>query len=70
MVLGMTDLTPDQVAAMAGAAGLTLDGDDLAEVTHRLNAYLEALVPLADLPLDTVEPTPFGTAPIPFGDAR
>lgn len=70
MVLGMTDLTPDQVAAMAAAAGLALDGDDLAEVTHRLNAYLEALVPLADLSLDTVEPTPFGIAPIPFGDAR
>jgi hypothetical protein len=70
MVLGMPDLTPDQVAALAAAAGLTLDGDDLAEVTHRLNAYLEALVPLGDLPLETVEPTPFGTSPIPFGDAR
>ena len=69
MVLGMPDLTPDQVAALATAAGLALGGEDLAEVTHRLNAYLEALASLAGLPLDTVEPTPFGTAPIPFGDA-
>ena len=69
MVLGMPDLTPQQVAAMAASAGLTLAGDDLAEVTHRLNAYLEALAPLAELPLDTVEPTPFGIDPIPFGDA-
>ena len=65
----MLDLTPDQVAAMAAAAGLAISGDDLLEVTHRLNAYLEALGPLADLPLDTVEPTPFGVSPIPFGDA-
>jgi hypothetical protein len=54
---------------MAAASGHTLTGDDLAEVTHRLNAYLEALRPLVELPLDAVEPTPFGVAPIPFGDA-
>ena len=69
MVLGMPDLTGDQVAALAAATGLALGGDDLDEVTHRLNAYLEALRPLADLGLDAVEPTPFGVTPIPFGDA-
>ena len=51
-------LTTDQVAAMAAALGLPVTADDVAEVTHRLNALLEALAPLADLPLETVEPVP------------
>jgi hypothetical protein len=55
----MADLAPEQVQALAAAAGLTMTPDDLAEVTHRLNAFLEALAPLADLPLETVEPAPF-----------
>ena len=69
MVLRMPDLTPQQVSALALAAGLAISDDDLVEVTHRLNAFLEALTPLADLALDAVEPTPFGTAPLPFGEA-
>ena len=48
----------DQVSAMAAALGLPATPDDLVEVTHRLNALLEALAPLATLPLDTVEPVP------------
>jgi Asp-tRNA(Asn)/Glu-tRNA(Gln) amidotransferase C subunit len=62
----MPDLTRDEVAAMAAAAGLPMTPEDLPEVTHRLNAFLEALAPLAELPLDGVEPTPFNVAPIPF----
>ena len=54
----MTDLTRPQVQALAAALALTLDGEDLDEVTHRLNAFLEALAPLADLPLGDVEPVP------------
>ena len=54
----MPDLTPDQVRALAEAAGLSLRDDDLAEVTHRVNAFVDALTPLAALPLDTVEPLP------------
>lgn len=54
----MADLTADDVAALAGALGLTVGADDIAEVTHRLNALLDALAPLADLPLETVEPVP------------
>jgi hypothetical protein len=54
----MTDLTPDHVRALATAAGLSLTDDDLAEVTHRVNAFVEALAPLGGLPLDTVEPLP------------
>ncbi len=54
----MADLTAEQVSAMAAALGLPMTPDDLVEVTHRLNALLEALAPLATLPLDTVEPVP------------
>jgi Asp-tRNA(Asn)/Glu-tRNA(Gln) amidotransferase C subunit len=54
----VSDLTTEQVHALARAAGLPVSPDDLAEVTHRLNALLEALEPLAGLPLDGVEPTP------------
>jgi hypothetical protein len=46
------------VAALAAALGLPLTPDDLAEVTHRLNALVEALAPLSDLPLETIEPVP------------
>ncbi len=43
---------------MARAVGLPLTDEDLAEITHRLNAFIEALSPLAALPLDRVEPLP------------
>ena len=54
----MSELTPEQVHAMATALGLALAGEDLTEVTHRLNGLLQALQPLDDLPLDDVEPLP------------
>ena len=54
----MSDLAPDQVKGLAAAAGLPLDGDDLAEVTHRLNALVEALGGLAALDLTDAEPSP------------
>ena len=54
----MTDLTFDQVRALAAAAGLALTDEDLAEVTYRVNAFVEALAPLGRLPLDTAEPLP------------
>ena len=65
----MPDLTQAEVAALANAAGLPMTPEDLVEVTHRLNAFLEALAPLAALPLDAAEPVPFNVAPIPFGPA-
>ena len=52
------DLTPADVRALAAALGLALAGDDLEEVTHRLNAMRDALAPLADLPLATALPAP------------
>ena len=54
----MQELTMSDIQAMAAAVGLSLAAEDLVEVTHRVNALLEALAPLADLPLDTVEPHP------------
>ena len=54
----MADLTSEEVAALVRALGLPTGADDIAEVTHRLNALLEALAPLADLPPETVEPVP------------
>ena len=54
----MTELTPDQVRALAAAAGLPLDGADLAEVTHRLNAFVDVLGGLATLDLTGAEPAP------------
>jgi hypothetical protein len=59
----MPDLTPDEVRALALAAGLSLSDGDLAEVTHRVNAFVDALAPLAALPLDTVEPLPLAPEP-------
>jgi hypothetical protein len=54
----MADLAPTDVQALAAAFGLTLAGDDLTEVTHRLNAMRDALAPLGELPLDSVAPAP------------
>jgi hypothetical protein len=55
----MAELTRSQVEALAASIGLPLAGDDLAEVTHRLNAFVEALAPLGELPIDGIQPVPF-----------
>jgi len=52
------DLTTGEIGALAAALGLPVTPEDVTEVTHRLNALIEALAPLADLPLETVEPVP------------
>jgi hypothetical protein len=54
----MSDLAERDVQSLATVLGLPLTAEDLNEVTHRLNAFIEALRPLADLPLDDVEATP------------
>ena len=54
----MTDLTTGEISALAAALGLPVTPEDVTEVTHRLNALIEALGSLADLPLETVEPVP------------
>ena len=45
----MADLTEAQVRALASALQLPLTTEDATEVTHRLNAFIEALASLADL---------------------
>jgi hypothetical protein len=54
----MTELTPDQVQALAAAAGLPLHDGDLAEVTHRVNAFVDVLGGLAAIDLAAAEPAP------------
>ena len=54
----MANLTAVEVSAMGRALGLDIASDDLAEVTHRLNAFIEALAPLGDLPAGGPEPVP------------
>ncbi|MBI4232990.1 MAG: hypothetical protein HY686_00955 [Chloroflexi bacterium] len=55
----MADLAPEQVQALAQAAGLPISNpEDLAEVTHRLNAFLEAMATLDQLPLERLQPIP------------
>jgi hypothetical protein len=53
----MPDLTPEQVRAQLAALGLApQDDEDLAEVTHRINAVNEALATLEPPDLDAAEP--------------
>ena len=54
----MADLTEAQVRALAEALHLPLTAEDAAEVTHRLNAFIEALEPLLQLDADGPEATP------------
>lgn len=61
----MSNVTPEQVAAAAAQLGLPMTPEDLAEVTHRLNALVEALAPLATLPLEAAEPLPLEPEPGP-----
>ena len=51
-------LTPEQVASLAQAGGLRVSAEDLPEVTVRVNAFLDVLAPLDDLPLESVQPVP------------
>ena len=46
----MTELTESQVRALAEALQLPMTAEDTTEVTHRLNAFIEALDPLIALP--------------------
>jgi hypothetical protein len=54
----MPDLTESQVRALAQALELPLLPDDAAEVTHRLNAFMDALAPLAALEAQGPDPAP------------
>ena len=54
----MTDLTRAQVRRLLSARRLDVSADDLPEVTHRLNAMLEAVDALEHPGLDSIEPAP------------
>ena len=54
----MADLTESDVRALARAMDLPLTDEDAAEVTHRLNAFIEALEPLVELDASGPEATP------------
>lgn len=53
-----TKLTPAEVATLARAGGLRVLAEDLPEIAVRVNAFLDGLAPLDDLPLETVQPIP------------
>ena len=48
----MADLTEAEVRALAQALQLPLTAEDAVEVTHRLNAFIEALAPPAPVDPD------------------
>jgi hypothetical protein len=52
------DLSQEQVRAQLAALGLDVTTEDLAEVTHRINAISEAVLALDHPGLDAVEPLP------------
>ncbi len=54
----MADLTEAEVRALAQALQLPLTAEDAAEVTHRLNAFIEALEPLAELNVEGMDAVP------------
>ncbi len=54
----MRDLTDEEVQAMGYAVGLELDGPELTEVAHSLNAMLEMMDTLEVPGVNAVEPVP------------
>ena len=55
----MADLSPEEVRAQLRALGLApQDDDDLAEVTHRINAINEAVLALEHPDVDRIDPLP------------
>ncbi|MCH7481908.1 MAG: hypothetical protein IIC95_00080 [Chloroflexi bacterium] len=55
----MADLSPEEVRTQLRALGLApQDDDDLAEVTHRINAINEAVLALEHPDVDRIDPLP------------
>jgi hypothetical protein len=54
----VADLTEAEVRALAQALQLPLTAEDAVEVTHRLNAFIEALAPLAELNAEDIDAAP------------
>jgi hypothetical protein len=54
----MADLTKEEVIALGHGVGLEIQDPELTEVTHSLNALLEALNQINPPGLDAIEPLP------------
>jgi Asp-tRNA(Asn)/Glu-tRNA(Gln) amidotransferase C subunit len=57
-------LTPEEVSVLARAAGLPVREDDLAEVTTRVNTFMDGLAALDGLDLASVQPMPVVPHPV------
>jgi len=55
----VTDLTEEEVRALARALALPVHEGDLVEVTHRLNLIISGVDSISDPELDAVEPVLF-----------
>ena len=55
----MPDMTFEEVAGLARAAGLVLSQEDLVEVTHRLNTVIADVEGFSHPDLDNIAPVPF-----------
>ena len=60
----MSDLTKEEVTALGHAVGLEILDPELTEVTHSLNALLEAQGEINPPGLDVVEPLPIILPPV------
>jgi hypothetical protein len=56
--MSKVSLTPQEVSVLAKAAGLPVRDDDLAEVTVRVNTFMDGLAALHALDLASVQPMP------------
>ena len=54
----MADLTQSEVRALARALDLPMTDEDAAEVTHRLNAFIQSLAPLVERDATGMDATP------------
>jgi hypothetical protein len=54
----MAELTKDEIRALGHAVGLEIQDPELTEVTHSLNALLEALDAINPPGLANIEPLP------------
>ncbi len=54
----MTDLSREQVLALASAVGIELDDHELAEVARHVSAVLAAMDAIDEPDLDVIEPMP------------
>ncbi len=66
----MSDLNPEQVRAQLASLGLSpVDGEDLEEITHRINALRGALAELEPDDLEDQEPVTIFDPQVPRNEA-